>query len=177
MMLMSWNALINSECLFSAQYLSTHMNENFLSWLLNVLNWNLRMSIGGSFHLDIKPKGYKVKKYIATNVEVNSRMVSTLRNEKSIWSMNPGENFETSMLAPLEILVALVTIQIGQGYSKSGRVFGRPFMRNFFYICCNPEIETRPKSWWKSWEIFCFERPHIVVSTTYLFIWELTLTN
>ena len=38
------------------------------------------------------------------------------------------------MVRPLEILVALVKRQTGQGYSNSGRFFGRPSMSPFLAI-------------------------------------------
>ena len=42
------------------------------------------MSRGGGLLLDGNPKGYEVAEHIATKVEVNPRMLSTLKNEKSI---------------------------------------------------------------------------------------------
>ena len=66
--------------------------------------------------------------------------------------MNPGANFETSVVGPLEILVALVKRQIGQGSSNSGRFSGRPSMSPFLAICFSPVIKTLPKRWWISWE-------------------------
>ena len=47
-------------------------------------------------------------------------MLSTLKNAKSIWSINPGGSFYTSVVVPLVILVALFKRRIGQGSSKSG---------------------------------------------------------
>ena len=38
--------------------------------------------------------------------------------------MNPGRDFETSMVGPIGILVALVKRKIGQGYSKLGKFLG-----------------------------------------------------
>ena len=58
--------------------------------------------------MDVNPKGYEVEEHIATKVEVNPRMLSTLKNAKYIWIMKPGANFETSVVGPLGILVALV---------------------------------------------------------------------
>ena len=40
--------------------------------------------------------------------------------------MISGGKFETSLVEPLEALVALVKIQICQGVFKSGRFYGRP---------------------------------------------------
>ena len=45
--------------------------------------------------MDGNSKGYEVAEHIATKVEVNPRMLSTLKNAKTILSMNPGANFET----------------------------------------------------------------------------------
>ena len=45
---------------------------------------NLRMSRGGRLDLDGNPKGYKVAEHIATRVEVNPQMLSTLKNEEYI---------------------------------------------------------------------------------------------
>ena len=117
MMFMLWHVLINSDDLASAPSSSTLMNATFLSWFLNVVTINFRISRGGRLLLDGNPKGYEVAEHIATKVEVNPRMLSTLKNAKSIWSMNPGGKFETSVVGPLEILVALVKRQIGQGFS------------------------------------------------------------
>ena len=38
--------------------------------------------------------------------------------------MNPGGDFETSIVGPLGILVALVSRKIGQGCSDSGNFLG-----------------------------------------------------
>ena len=81
-------------------------------------------------------------------------MLSTPKTEISIWSVKTGEMFLVSVVGPLGILVDLVKIKIGQGYSKSGRFFGRPSMRPFLDICFSLEIETRPKRWWVSWDFF-----------------------
>ena len=60
------------------------MNANVLSLLLNVVTRNFRMSRGGCLLLDGNPKGYKVADHVATGVEANPRMLSTLKNAKSI---------------------------------------------------------------------------------------------
>ena len=65
-----------------------------------------------------------------------------IEKKKSIRIMNPGENFETSVVGPLRILAALVKIQIGQGSSNSGRFSGRPSMSPFLAIRFNLVIET-----------------------------------
>ena len=62
--------------------------------------------------------------------------------------MNPGANFETSVVGPLEILVALVNRQIGQSYSNSGRFAITTFMSPLFAIISNLEMETQPKRLW-----------------------------
>ena len=103
MMFMLWHVLINFDALASAPSSSTLMNETFLSWFLNVVTRNLRMSRGGRLLMDRNPKGYEVTEHIATKFEVNPRMLSTLKNAKSIWSMNPGEIFKKSVVGPLEI--------------------------------------------------------------------------
>ena len=59
---------------------------------------------------------YDVADHIATDFEVNPRMISTLKNAKSICSMNPEAKFEISMVGNLGFLVALFRIQKGQGY-------------------------------------------------------------
>ena len=76
--------------------------------------------------LNVNPKIYEVKEYVATNIEANPWMLSALKNEKPIWSMNPEENFETSMIRRLVILVALNKSQIGQGSVKCERFLGDP---------------------------------------------------
>ena len=83
-MLMLWHVLKNYDDLASAPSSSTLMNATFLSLFLNVVTRNLRMSRGGRSLLDRNPKGYEVAEYIATKVEVNPRMISTLKNVKSI---------------------------------------------------------------------------------------------
>ena len=47
--------------------------------------------------------------------------------------MKPGENFETSMVGLMVMLVALVERIIGLGYYNSRILFGRPFMSTFFH--------------------------------------------
>ena len=103
MMLMLWHVLINSDDLASAPSSSTLMNATFLSWFLNVVTRHFRISRGGRLRLDGNPKGYEVAEHIATKVEVNPRILSTLKNAKSIWSMNPGANLDTSVVGSLEI--------------------------------------------------------------------------
>ena len=56
--------------------------------------------------------------------------------------MNPGGNFETLVVGPLGILVSLVKIQIGQGFSNSGRFSRRPSMRPFLAISFSQVIDT-----------------------------------
>ena len=57
MMFMLWCVLINLEDLASAPYLSTPMNANLLSWLLNIVTKYFRISRGGILILDRNPKG------------------------------------------------------------------------------------------------------------------------
>ena len=75
---------MNSEDLDSDPSSSTWMNETFLSWFINVGKIHLRMSRGGSFLLDVNPKFYEVEEHISTTVEVNTWVISTLKNSKSI---------------------------------------------------------------------------------------------
>ena len=91
--------------------------------------------------MDGNPKGYEVAEHTDTTVEVNPRMLSTLKNEKSIRSMNPGATFETSVVGPMGILVALVKRHIGQGSSNSGRFSGRPSVDHFLAINFSLVIE------------------------------------
>ena len=100
------------------------------------------MSRGGSFLLDVNTKESEAAENIATKVEVNTQTISTLKSAKSIRGINPGEDFETSMVGPLGILVALVKGKIGQVSSKSGICFGRTSMRTFITISFSLEIET-----------------------------------
>ena len=72
------------------------------------------MSRGGRLILYGNIKGYEVANHITKKFEINPRILSKLKNEKSIWSMNPGVNVETSVVGPLGILFALVMRQIGQ---------------------------------------------------------------
>ena len=108
---------------------------------------------------------FRSRPFCSTKVEVNPRMISTLKNAKSIWSMNPGENFDTSVFGTLGILVALVKRKIGQGSSNSGICYRRPSMSTFMVI------ETWPKRWWISWERVCFESPQTVGTTRLLSLW------
>ena len=168
---MLWHFLIDSDDLASAPSSSILMNATFLSWFINVVTRNLRISRGGRLLLDGNPKGYEVADHIATKVEVNPQMLSTLKNAKSIWSFNPGGNLETSMVGPLGILVALVKRQIGQGSSNSGRFSGRPSMSPFLAISFSLVIETWLKCWWISWERVCFESPQTAGTTIFLSLW------
>ena len=60
--------------------------------------------------------------------------LSTLKNAKSIWSMNPGGDFKASVIGPLRILFSLIRIKIGKGSSKSGIFYGRPSMSLFLSV-------------------------------------------
>ena len=168
MMFMLWHVIINSEDLASYTSSSTLMNATFLSWFINVMTRNFRISRSRHLLLDGNTKGYEVAEHIYTKVEVNTRMLSTLKNEKSIWSMNPGGDLGKSVFGPLAILVALVMRQIGQGSSNSGRFSGRPSMSPLLAIRFSRVIETWPKRWWISWERVCFESPQTVGTTIFL---------
>ena len=135
MMFMLWHVFINSKDIASAPSSSTPMNAAFLYLFLNVVTRNFRMSRGGRLLMHVNTNRYEVAEHIATKVEVNQRMLSALKNAKSVWSMNPGANFVTSVVGPLGILAALVIRQICQGSSNSRRFYGRPpqvlFLRLF----------------------------------------------
>ena len=60
------------------------MNVTFLSRLINAVTRHLIMSRDGRFIMDRNTKGYEVAEHMATKVDVNPRMLSTLENEKSI---------------------------------------------------------------------------------------------
>ena len=86
-----------------------HLDEcNFFILVPQCSYKKIRMSRGGRLLLYGNSKGCEVAEHISTKVEANPRMLSTLKNAKSIWSMNPGGDFETSMIGPLIISVALV---------------------------------------------------------------------
>ena len=91
MMFMLSHVFMNSEDLSSALYSSTLMNATLLSWLLNVVTRNFRMSRGGRLLLNGNPNGYEVSDHIATKVEVNTRMLSTLKMKNSFEAWNQGE--------------------------------------------------------------------------------------
>ena len=56
--------------------------------------------------------------------------------------MKPGANFETSVVGPMGILVALVKRKIGQVYSRSGRFSGRPSVSTFLATSFSLGIDT-----------------------------------
>ena len=56
--------------------------------------------------------------------------------------MNPGENFETSVVGTLVFLVDLVRRKIGQVSYKSGRFVGEPYTSPFLAIIFSLAIET-----------------------------------
>ena len=174
-MFMLLYVFMNSEDLASAPSSSTRVNVTFLSWFLNIVTRSLRMSGCGSLLLAGIPKGYEVTEHISTKVEVNQQMISALKNQKSIWSMNRRAKFETSLVVPLGISVALVNTQIGKSYSKSGRSSGRPSMSPFLVINFCLVIETRQKRWWISWDIYCFYREQTVGKKILLSLWGMTL--
>ena len=150
-MFMLWCAFINSEDLYSAPSSSIRMGATFLSLSFNMLINFFRISRGGSLLLDWNTKKCEVEEHTSTKVEVKPSMISTLKNEKSIWITKPGEKFDTTMLLPMVILFDLFNIQTVQGYSKSDKLFGRTFMIPFFSIFCNLEMEILIKRLWKSW--------------------------
>ena len=84
MMFMLWHVIINSKDLASAPSSSNTMNATFLSGFINVATRNFRMSRDGRLLLDGNQMGYEVADHISTKVEVNTRMLSTLKNTKYI---------------------------------------------------------------------------------------------
>ena len=150
MMLILWNVFVNAEDIASDPSSSTLINATLLSWFLNVVTTNLRMSKGGHLLLNGNTKWYEVSEHIATKVGVNPRTLSKTKNAKYIWIMNPGANFETLVIFPLWILVALARRQIGQSSSMLGRFYGITSMVSFLVIYFSLVIETRPKCWWIS---------------------------
>ena len=56
--------------------------------------------------------------------------------------MNPGKQFETSMVVPPVILVDFLRIQIGQGYSNSGIFVRRLYISTFIAINVGLTIDT-----------------------------------
>ena len=152
------------------------MNSNLLSWLLNVVKINVMIWRGGRLLLYGNPKGYEAAEHIYTKFEVHTQMISTFKNKESIWSMNPGENYKTSIVGPMGILVALVKRKIGQGYSKSWRFSGRPYIITFIFICISLAIETWTNHRRINWERFYFDRTQTVGKIIVLFLWGLTST-
>ena len=56
--------------------------------------------------------------------------------------MNPGGDFETSVVVNLVILVTLVKRKIGKDYYKSGILAGRPSISPFLSIIFGMIINT-----------------------------------
>ena len=75
---------MNSEDLASDPYSSTRMNANLFLFLFNVVTRNLIMSRCGRLFLGGNTKGHEAAEHIVTKVEVNPRMLSTLKNAKYI---------------------------------------------------------------------------------------------
>ena len=78
---------MDPEDLASAPSSSTLMNATVLILFLNVVTRKFRMSRSGRLLLYGDPKGYEVEEHIehiATKVEVNPPMLSTLKNKKPI---------------------------------------------------------------------------------------------
>ena len=90
MLFIIWHLSINSEIITSYPSLSTWMNAIFIYWFINVVTKQLSISRGGLLLLGGNPKGCEVAKHIATKFEVNTWMLSTPKNVKSVLSMNPG---------------------------------------------------------------------------------------
>ena len=60
------------------------MNATFLSWFINIVTRNFRMSRVRHFLLGGNPKGCEVAEHITTKVELNPRMLLTLRNTEFV---------------------------------------------------------------------------------------------
>ena len=92
--------------------------------------------------LDGNPKGCEVSEHIATKFEVNTRMLSILKKRKIHLKHKPRENFKTSMVGTLGILVPLVKRKIRKGSSKSGIFVGIISMSIFLVVRFSLSIET-----------------------------------
>ena len=100
MIFMLWNFLIDWEYLASYPSSYTLKNSTLLSWFLNVVTMNFRISRGARLLLDRKPKLYEVAEHLSTKVEVNPRIISTLKTQNPFeawiqggggWNIN-GQN-------------------------------------------------------------------------------------
>ena len=83
--------------------------------------------------LDRNTKECELAEHIATDSEVNPRMISTLKNVKSIRNMKPGTNFEISVVGPLGILVNLVRRKNRAGFFQVKDIFWETFNESFSY--------------------------------------------
>ena len=57
------------------------MNETLPPLLINVMTINLIISRGSRLIMYVNPKRYEVSEYIVTKVEVNPRIISTLKTK------------------------------------------------------------------------------------------------
>ena len=76
--------------------------------------------------MDRNPRRYEVAEHIATKVEVNPRMLSTLKKEKSILSKNPGRGGGASMVGPLVISVVFFRKKNCRVIPSQGYFLGDP---------------------------------------------------
>ena len=90
-MFVLWHVFVNSEDLIRAPYSSTCIKANLLSWFLNVLQRNFRMSRGGCLLMDVNSKGCEVEEHISTKFEVNTQMFSTLNTQNPSESWTQGQ--------------------------------------------------------------------------------------
>ena len=174
MIFILWHVFMNSEDLDRVSYSSNWMNTTLWSWFLNLVTSHFIISRGRCFLPGVSPQGYEVEEHIATKVKINPRIISTLKNAKCIFSMNRRKLFETSMVEPLVILVALVRKQTGKGFSKSRIFVGKPSIspfRSFHFIL---ETEKLPNQWWIRWESF-LNKAQTVGTTIFLFLCGLNL--
>ena len=81
--------------------------------------------------------------------------------------MNPGGKLDTSILGPMVIIFALNKRKIAHGFYKFGRLKGILCTDTLFSIILSLGMDTRPKYWWKIFNIVWVERPDIVGVTTY----------
>ena len=128
MMRIMWQVWINLEDPASTPYSSKLIEVTLLFLFLNALASNFKTSRGGLLIIDRKQSAYGVVEHISTKVEATPQILSSLKNETSIWIIKPGVNFDISMVITMGVYVALGKIHIGQCSSKSGNIVEIPFL-------------------------------------------------
>ena len=111
---------------------------------MNPVTIHLKIPRGGRLILDGNPTGYEVAEHTATKVEVNPWITSTPKKKIHL-KHESREGFETSVVGPLGVLVALVKRQTGHVSSKSGGGFWETLDGTFFAIRFSLLIDTRAK--------------------------------